>query len=192
MAKFQLDFDVQRFRKGLIRLGKGYHAVKETVRVSGYGETINSRRKKNEWDNRKPVHGRVISWYFRTHFRVDAFEMSGPEFHEILADMVKTCEEAIDEAYRKERPQHEKIRRALTLAAQSWAIEVQDRIEAGRLGVNTKDRKAKKEALVKAGVFPSRYGQRPPKGIGSGRWVEGIRGRWKLGRVADADTFELR
>ena len=43
-------------------------------------------------------------------------------------------------------------------------------------------RSTKARALVRAGFWTDRYGLPPPYGIATGRFVEGIRGRWRLGR----------
>ena len=186
VAKDLLNFDLAQFRKGLLRLGKGYEAIRETIRVQGMGETLNSRRKKDELDSKKPRHGREISWLFRTKAGVDVFAQTGADFDAILDMMTREMMKAVTDAFRTERQQANDMKRLLLKAAQLWAEAVQDRIEAGYLGQNTKANRERKSALIKYAGLTAEYGNPAHRGIRSGRWLRGIRGRWRQGRVRDA------
>lgn len=183
MAKFELGVDMALFRRGIIRLGRGYKSVRETIRKQGIGETINSRRKKEAPEKRKPDHGRAIAWMFRTKFGKDLFKTSGEDFNRVLNELVDDYQNAIEKAFDDESGQNSNVKRALLIAAQEWAMAVQDRLEGGYLGPNKKRAKAKKEGLIKAGLISAEYGTPPPRGIRSGRWLRGIRGRWRQGRL---------
>lgn len=157
--------------------------MQETIRLQGMGETITSRRKKNEYEKKQPQHGRVISWLFRTKAGVDPFSLEGEDFDKINRQLEDDITEALIFAYISGSPQPDRIKQALAKAAQFWAEAVQDRIESGYLGENRKKAKTLKENLAKYGYITSEYGVPAPRGIRTGRWIEGIRHRWRQGRL---------
>lgn len=183
MAKFDISIELAHFRNGILGAWKGHEAVRETLRLQGTGETINSRRKKEPYENKKPQHGRFISWFFREKLGVDPYDTSGDDFAKILDDLVKDYEEILSDAFRDEDAKRLRMKVALLAAAETWAESVQNRVKSGKLGTCKDRANSIKKAMIKAGMISSKHGSPPPRGIRSGRWVDGIRGRWRQGRL---------
>ena len=182
MGGFEIDIDVKKFRAGLFETSYGYRAVRETIRVQGVGETITSRRKKEKWEKKRAKHGRFISWYFRRK-GIDLFIPNGRAFQAIQDQYIANIDDALTLADKTGKPQPSMIRDALRWAAQEWAEAVQDKIKSGGLGRNVDKVRQRKTMMVKMGMLPDKYGTPPPRGISTGRYVEGIRGRWRQGRL---------
>ena len=182
MAKFELDIDTDQFKRGVLASRKGHAAIRETLRLQGSGETINSRRKKRPGEKKKPMHGRFISWFFREKIGIDPFKLEGGDYETVLDAMTRAMVKALDDAYTTGLTQEAAAKHALLMAANEWAKAVQKRIKAG-LGTPSAKSVIVKRVLQKYGRIGTKYGSPPPMGIKTGRWVEGIRGRWRQGRI---------
>lgn len=165
----------------------GIDAVSKTLTNTGRGQVLTSARKKLAHESGRALHGRGIANILadRGH---DVFLYDLP-----VADMVEEfvadeVSDAMDDAFDTARPQVHRIRTVLRAAAAELADSAKANISRGGLG-DKRVLRSKRSAWTnywtwqaKRGRADLRFGNPPPYGYRTGRFYNGIRGFWTLGR----------
>ena len=176
--KIKLDVDLLRSDVWLEK--KRLAAIAKTVTDSGEGEVIVSMRKKMPHEKKRAAHGRIVTNYLAAK-GIDPFDYP-PGVQKVIEDRIaQEVQKALDVAAKTSRPQDEEVRKALEDAAEWLAAWAKDYIEKGGLGPSTGKYGKFKSRMVAAGIATGEYGDPPPRGVLTGRYVKGIRHRWKLG-----------
>jgi hypothetical protein len=191
MAGFRVYIDERIIKGDVRRLNRGWQAMRRTVDNMGFGVVVTSARKKIKGEKSKQLHGRAIANILRDRFGKDPFDYDHGFLKRTGDGLAIEVETAMGDAYRMQSHQTDRIKKALTVAAENMAAEAQQGVESGKLGEKKipggtarKSYIARMHRLANRGFVTRRYGLPPPFGIRSGRFVAGIRGVWKLGRRA--------
>lgn len=183
----RLKIDERKLTADLKAWGAGLDASRATVTGTGKGQVLTSRRKKIAGEKRQPLHGRGVANILadRGH---DVFRYSNAVADRVESLIASESTDAIVDAYRTGQPQTERIRSALRLAAMELAEDARHYISSGDLG-QKKVRRTKRSAwknywarLARLGRASLRFGNPPPLGYLTGRFLEGIRGFFTMGR----------
>lgn len=166
----------------------GLEAISKTIEPHGRAEVVTSRRVRLPFERankRKGITGAVvvgghhIANFLRSKGR-DPFKLPQNQLNEVVNAIEEEIVDAVSDAARTARPQTDRVRRVLIAGAEELARDARRNIELGGLGVNaskyigSKARFVRRHGLIKHGVPP-------PYGILSGRFVDGIRHRWRRG-----------
>ena len=188
MSDFIISIDSKQLERDVRATNKGLEAARLTLRNSGVAQVLVSRRKKIRGEKRKPLHGRAIANILRSK-GADPFDFPKDLENEISTGLLEELNESISVAFETARPQSSRMQRAVKGAGvllADWSVE---NLKSGGLGNRkiptgkNRDKYFKRmQSLVSRGLVTSKYGFPPPKGIYSGRFIEGIRPLWKLGR----------
>ena len=179
--KMKLDIDL--LRSDVRKEKKRFDALAQTVSESGEGEVVVSKRQKMANEKGRPAHGRLISNALAAK-GIDPFDYPPDVQARIEEKIAQAVQKALDQAASTSRPQDEAVRKALEDAAKELAEWVVQNIGRGGLGSSTGRYAEYKSRLVKAGIATSEYGDPPPRGVLSGRYIKGIRYRWRKGGKA--------
>ena len=155
-----------------------FKSMKITLKSPGTGEVVVSRRKKYPGERRKPLHGRAIA-NLLAKLGHDPFKYPDHIVAAIDQEVAEEISDALEDAFRARHHRRQRVRDALLIGARKLAEFARWRIEQGLLAPMTEDRAKRKRWRRNK---TTRYGDPPPYGIVSGRFVEGIRARWRRGR----------
>lgn len=158
----------------------GLEAWQETLDRVGRGTVLTSRRRRlSGMPEGRALHGRGIANMLadRGH---DPFAFDNAVEQEASEIVAEEVADALDDAYRTNRPQTSRVRAVLRAAADVLAEWARDNLAAGRLGENASGYRKQKLAYARSGAkgFTGSYGYPPPYGIATGQFVEGIRAGW--------------
>lgn len=173
----KLTVNNAKLRSDVELVAGGLDAVNDTITGTGRGQVLTSARKKLPGEKGRALHGRGIANLLQDMGH-DAFVYNG-DVADLVEDFIATeVEEAIDDAWRTGHPATDRVRNVLRAAAEELATSARQNIEAGLLGPQAAATETAKEILVRKGRT-SRVG-----GLGwrTGRFAQGIRGFWTLGR----------
>ena len=182
--QFAFTIDWDRFAKDLRRSSKQLEAIVDTTANTGVGEVVVSARKKfREERGKKVMHGRFIANMLRSNGH-DPFDLPDTTVREVQQIVGDEIEELIVRAYRTGRPQSSAVQRVMRAGADHLAREIVRRVTTGQLGRSVGRYGKRKAILANQGKLhvTKQYGNPPPVGVFSGRFVRGIRHRWRLGR----------
>jgi len=159
-------------------------AVSRTMADAGTGEVIVSIRRKMAGESRAPFHGRLIANVLRSRGH-DPFEYEPAALAEAEAPFRSALAAAPGRAYETGSSQEAMVRAAIERMAEALAAAAIERIRAGRLGANdmTYARRKRRAIERRHPTITTEHGSPPPYGVWSGRFVAGIRARWRRGRA---------
>lgn len=187
----KIKVDKQLMRRDIRKVNKRFQAVSDTLQNTGTGEVLTSKRKKmpHERASRKKgrksqrvLHGRAIANILREQGR-DPFVIHSQDEAQVYAIVDRGVLDAIDKAKKTSESQRDLVIEAITDGAEKMAEVAILRIEQGRLRPNRDGWKKRKSALMKPGIATSEYGTPPRPGVFTGRFIRGIRHRWRQGRL---------
>lgn len=165
-------------------------AVSDTVTEAGVGEVVVSKRPKlpHERANKRKgragqrtLHGRAIANMLRRRGH-DPFVYQRNRARRIEKFTQDSIYKAIEKAEKTSQSQKRRTRRIVTETARRYSILAVTQIRTGQLGKNQGRYRAVKAGMVRGGIATSKYGVPPPYGVLTGRFIKGIRHRWRLGR----------
>lgn len=191
ISSFGVSVDVGQLERSIDGTKEGFKAVTETIKRSGMGQVITSKRKKPramKMPAKRFLHGQAIANILRKKGK-DPFKYDPVVYKEVTDIVEGETKEIIEDAWKSKRPQTQRTKVLLRAAAQELADWAQDNIKKGGLGKKKKGRvkeasfKRRFQRLAARGIVPKEYGLPPPYGIFTGEFVKGIRATWKLGRV---------
>lgn len=168
--------------KGIGSTRRGYIALAATVERAGRGDVLVSKRIKQKWEKRKAVHGRAIANMLADRGR-DPFDYDLPVVKEVTDFLESEIQDAKGKAFRTGRPRRSQVRGALRAGAEFLARAAYRKIVRGRLGKNPSGYRERKKRRVKSGRYTRAFGNPPPYGVATGRFVRGIRATWSQGRT---------
>ncbi len=162
-------------------------AVGESLDPHGRAEVVCSRREKLPWERRSKRKGRsgkpvVAGWVIADMLAkqgTDPFKLPPGKVSYVTDFLAEEIGEAADRAYKSGRPERETVKRALFAASDELARLVREHITSGGLGENGMKWERRKARLIAAGYGLRRYGIK--RGIWTGRFLDGIRHRWRQG-----------
>lgn len=162
-------------------------AVGESLDPRGRAEVICSRREKLPWERRSKRKGRtgkavVSGWVIADQLAkhgTDPFALPPGKVTYVTEFLADEIGDAAERAFKSGRPEREAVKRALYAASEELAEMVREYITSGGLGANGAKWARRKERLVAAGYGLRKYGLR--RGIWTGRFLNGIRHRWRRG-----------
>jgi len=152
----------------------------ETLLGAGRGEVLTSARKKKRGEKQKQAHGALI-WNVLKARGHDPGKYDTNYLSDVTDFISSEVEEILSECGRTRRPQVDRARRLLRAVAEDMAEWVRENIAKGGLGANTSKYAEKKKRLTYSGFFSDEHGIPGPRGHATGRFLEGIVGKWKLG-----------
>lgn len=181
-----LTVDTSQLERIARQYGGGCEAVNETMRGVGQGVVYVSQRRKLRSESGKPVHGKGIANMLRARGH-DPFDVPPNEVAFVNEALRTEGGEAIDAAFRTNRPQTDRMKRLVRAVAAHLAEWSKENIKKGGLGQKKpvgkpKTYYARLRGKMNAGIVTGKYGFPPPYGVYSGRFVEGIKSKWQLGR----------
>ena len=156
-------------------------SVRITLRYAGTGEVLVSRRRKESWESGRAFHGKAIANRLAARGH-DPFAYPQEVAAEVSGEIARQTTRAIEGAWRSRRHRLQTIRTAVRQGAEFLSTWARQNIERGQLGENTARYRAIKHNLIRRGRATGRYGDPPPFGVLTGRFLEGIRARWRRGR----------
>lgn len=178
-----VDIDTRALYQTAHRQALKYRAVALTLSNPGQGEVVVSARKRMITDPPgRAMHGKFIA-NFLTSKGHDPFDYPVPVIRHAEGELSARTSALELQAFRTGRHTTKDLREALEAAAAELAAWAVENIAKGGLGENT-ERQARAKATLgraRAGVTAI-YGVPPPYGIRSGRFIGGIRARWRIGR----------
>jgi hypothetical protein len=179
----EMRIDSAKLKADLAKVTGAMDAIVETERTAGEGWVMTSMRRKLRSEQRRAVHGRVIAAMMRREGH-DPFAYSSAVTGDVQESISVETSDALDDAYRTGRPQSSRMRHLFTGAAQHLAEWVRDNITSGRLRPGRTApvwiRRINKQRAAR-GLVTLEWGNPPPYGVRSGRFVKGIRGIWNSG-----------
>lgn len=181
---FAFVIDWRKYGQGLVTEIRRTIAVRMTVAGGGVGEVVCSARKKMSWERGTKVpHGAMIANILRNqgHDPFDYPADLAAQAHDLIEH---ATQQAVSDAWDTARDQSARVRTALTEAAELLANTTAQRIKDRALGDSVGKYEKRKAIMVNRGRGSSDYGRVPPVGVLTGRFVDGIRARWRRGRRA--------
>lgn len=186
----QVGIDTHVLGRSLRDLDQRFEVLIESVDPHGRAEVVTSKRTKmpHERANRrqgrratKAPAGHHIANFLRAKGR-DPFDLLDEDWNEVEEFLTGEMETIFVRAFRTRRPQRQAIKQVLIAAATHLAEAAQEHIRSGGLGRNTRGQIRKKLRYVAKGwTMRGQGGRVPPYGILTGRFVAGIRCRWRQG-----------
>ena len=178
--------DFTDFRREIRNIVGGIQAFEETLRRTGRGEIVVSKRRPIPGERRPPLHGKAIANILRSKGG-DVFKIPTSDAQRLADELAEGSEDIFREAARSGRPQHAKLRKLLRRVTREYRDLIVRRIERGQTGRRKSPKTAERqEKLIERGAWwiTRKYGIPPPWAIASGRFVEGIRARISRSRKA--------
>jgi hypothetical protein len=111
----------------------------------------------------------------------DPFAYPASEVTREDAQLTRGVLSTLSAAYRARRTQAQAMKALILATSQAFADWSIAALKEGRIGSNSKGVAAIKKRLIKQGILSSKYGDPPPYGVRTGRFLEGIRARWRRG-----------
>lgn len=178
----KMQLDTALFRRGVRDVLRRYRAMRRTLDSSGGGEVLVSQRKKLPWEKRKPLHGKAVANMLAASGR-DAFAYSASAAADASRIVAEAIRRSLETSWTRGQAGTSVVKEGLLKAAEGLAAWAAADVKAGGLGTNTEGTEKLKRRLVEQGKATAAYGAVPPLGIRTGRFVEGIRARWRRGRA---------
>ena len=180
--------DVDKVRRQIGRIQGMVAAIEETLDPGGRAEVLTSQRKHMGHEKQQPPHGKAIAGFLRWRGH-DPFQLPPAESARIGQFVTSEINDAMDRVKRSGRPEKDAVRRALIAGAMEAKDLVVAQIAEGRLGTKKLGggrrrawQMSRLRALAAAGRLDATWGIPPPYGVWTGRFVRGIRWRWRRGR----------
>lgn len=179
--------DWRRLSGDLLQQRQQFEAVAATVRDGGVGEVVVSARKKiPEEKGKKVLHGRDIANLLR-RIGHDPFAYPDSVSREAQRFIAEQTNAAVMKAWENVRSYSDQVKAVLYAQAEELATWAAENIAAGGLGKSV-GRYGKRKAILanqgRRGVT-KKYGSPPPVGVYTGRFLDGIRSRWRAKRGAE-------
>lgn len=177
------SIDIAKLRRDCAAVEGALEAMVSTEQGAGEGWVVTSMRRKLRSERQRAVHGRVIAAMLRKEGH-DPFAYPESVRGEVMEIISVEGEEALSDAWRTGRPQAQRMKRLMTAAAAHCAEWVRHNITSGGLKPGRTApvwvRRIYKQRAAR-GLVTLAYGNPPPYGVRSGRFVAGIRGVWNSG-----------
>lgn len=185
----RLTIDMPRLNRSIAQTNDGFRAIRKTLTDTGQGQVLTSRRRRIATDKDRPVPGRAIANFLRAQGH-DPFAYDARAVDDAQDDVARAVHRARDRAFRTGRSQRKVISGGLLAAAERLSADAVDGLTNARHGykrppwpgVGGQRLLNYWSGLARRGGVTLRYGNPPPYGVRSGRFVEGIRAAWKLGK----------
>lgn len=171
--------------KKLLEQKRKYKAMeimaKRLARV-GQGQVITSKRVKEPWEKGRQAHGHLIGIMLQKQ-GYEPWSYEGRLLDDIQDQVSNQVSILMIESAKRRRSQNPTpVVQTIKSGAEQLAEAARKQIIAGKLGANSKKLRGIKLSYIKRGRATSKYGTPPALGIRTGRFVEGIRHRYKLVR----------
>lgn len=177
--------DMVTLSRDVYREVRGLDAWKETLENVGRGEVTVGQRRKMSFEKTKPPHGMHIANILAKKGK-SPFLYSAQAEREALDFLNEEVLDAVRDAVRTQCPQTNRLRRVLRAAAEHLAESAADHVKRGVLGVKKGSMsEGRRKYWLRTGRWNPKYAfvsGAPPYGIATGRFVEGFKGGWSLGR----------
>jgi hypothetical protein len=181
------DKQIAKDTKDLI--GK-FAAIRSTLKNLGYGCVIVTRRDKESWEKKRPLHGRAIANILadKGHNPFASPQSVRDIAHRFVVNNLTT---AVTIAFKRRKNQKEIVKDIFRRAAEKIAEWAKRNIESGGLGENSKGVKRYKEfSLGRRGRITTKYGSCPPYGVRTGRFLDCIEVRHRTGKPSTSGRSE--
>ncbi len=171
-------------------IDRSLESIGESLDPHGRAEVVTSKRKKMDHERankrlgikgQKALAGHHIANFLRVKGH-DPFMLPEKDFNYAQEFIDREITAAVAIARRTGRPQRGRVKQTLIGAADYLADRVVERIWAGGLGTNARKYIRTKFRYVEQGLAARGGIHRiPPYGVLTGRFVRGIRWRWRQG-----------
>lgn len=187
----KISIDTDLLKSTIRRNNLRYKAIIETLKRSGMGEVITSKRakmpherasKRKKREGKKVVHGRLIAWILKKSGH-DPFEYDRGALSEAMEIINRGVVHAIDKAADTSKDESAIIKAALLEMTDVLVNDVFERVTQGKLGRNRQRTIRRKKQMVKDGIATTEFGNPPPFGVLTGRFIKGVRRRWRQGKI---------
>ena len=159
------------------RVMSGLQAVASTLATGWTGAVVTGPRKPQLfWESSPPEHGRVVAASLKA-MGADPFYLPPSAVAQARGYLRTAHSRAVQEARRTGRDKSLVIRAGVEKGAKFLVAFVKYRIVGGYLGTNSAYTKAMKSWAIAQGWISSQYGNPPPFGIFSGRFLASIKSR---------------
>ena len=202
MSALSFEVNYVEMMAAIQKVKSGFSAISGTVNDPGHVRILTSRRAMTpaEKKYRREERARakrlknprlrpgphVQGWNISNVLKkkgTDPFKYTDSVLREVRDMMSELIQDAINDAWKTNRPQKARIRQILEAGARELVDDVKDRVMTGKLGRNDHGYMWRKLRLYDSGVLPTKYGRPPPYGIFSGRFIEGVRYAYFNGAV---------
>ena len=166
----------------ILRITRKLDARVETVLNAGRGQVETSMRRKESWEKERAPHGGHIANILKK-LGHDPFGYPDSIIEQVGGKLSAAVEAALQRCDSLGKSQEATLHRALKIGAESLSLWAIQNLKSGGLGSNTiKHQRWKRKLLHRTPPSATgAYGDPPPYGIITGRFVDGIKSTWVRG-----------